>query len=142
MTGISTVSRRRLPASLSSKPMGPIPCARWVKSFLAPSASAGCCTPRLRLGLGNTNQHRLIVARHRFDGGDDLLIGDLVGGAGEGGGAPIHEDGAVALGVAAQGADQLTALHVVEGTKIHGLTPFQLKKDTKHRNPDSAPAVF
>src|SRR5690242_5592677 len=70
-----------------------------------------------------------VVARHGLDGADDLLVGDLVGGAGEGGVAAVHEDGPVVLGVAAQGADQLPPLGVVEGAEVHVRSP----KGTKGR---------
>src|SRR5262249_40123015 len=73
---------------------------------------------------------RLVVARHRPDGGDDLLVGDLVGGADETGVAAVHEDRAVALGVAAQRVDQLLALGVVERTEIH--RDFSLAKGTSN----------
>ena len=52
-----------------------------------------------------------------------LVVGHLLGGAGEAGGSTVHEDGSIALGVATQGADQLAALGVVEGSKVHGVLP-------------------
>src|SRR5438067_6391645 len=73
---------------------------------------------------------RLVVAGHRLDGGDDLLVGDLVGGAGEAGVATIHEDRPIALRVAAQRVDQLLALSVVERTEIH--RDFSLRKGTSN----------
>src|SRR5436305_14331604 len=71
--------------------------------------------------------HRLVVARDRLDRRDDLLVGDLLGGAEEAGVAAVHQDGLVALRVAAQGVDQLPPLGVVEGTEVHGSTPSRNK---------------
>src|SRR5258708_34036937 len=65
-----------------------------------------------------------IVARHRLDGVDDLLVGHLFAGAQETGVATIHEDGAIALRVAAQGVDQLPPFGVVQGTEVHGNNSF------------------
>src|SRR6516225_11020073 len=66
----------------------------------------------------------LVVAGDRFDGADDLLVGDLVGGAGEGGVAAVHQDGAITLGVASQRVDQLAPLLGVERTEVHGTFSF------------------
>src|SRR5215813_4302761 len=68
---------------------------------------------------------RLVVARHRLDGGDHLVVGDLVGGPGEARVATVHEDRAVALRIAAQRLDQLLAFGVVERTEIHRGFSFQ-----------------
>src|SRR6516164_799325 len=89
MTGISTVRSRRLPASVSRRPI--------------PSS---------------------IVAGDRLDGRDDLVVGHFLGGAEKAGVAAVHEDGPIAFGVAAQGADQLPPFGVVERPEIHGDAPF------------------
>src|SRR5438876_6088363 len=89
MTGTSMVKSRRLPASLSRRPI----------------------------------RCNLIMAWHGFDGGNDLVVGHLLGGAEKRRVAPIHEDGAVAFGIAAQGADQLPPLRVIQGSKIHRMLP-------------------
>jgi hypothetical protein len=66
---------------------------------------------------------QIVVTRDGFDGTDDLLIRNLVGTAGEAGVATVHQDGPIALGVTAQGIDQLPPLQVVQRTKVHGDTP-------------------
>src|SRR6516225_1838692 len=66
----------------------------------------------------------LVVAGDRFDGADDLLVGDFVGRAGEGGIAAVHQDGAIALGVASQRVNQLAPLLGVERTEVHGTFSF------------------
>src|SRR4051794_8928116 len=66
-----------------------------------------------------------IVARNRLDRGDHLLVGDLFRGAGKAGVAAVHQDGPVALRVAAQRVDQLPPLRVVEGTEVHGKLSFR-----------------
>src|SRR5256885_1104986 len=64
------------------------------------------------------------MTRHRPDSVDDLVIGDLVADAGEAGVASISEDGLVLLHIAAQGQDQVVALRDVEGTEVHGRSPY------------------
>src|SRR6266498_1732840 len=85
----------------------------------------------LRFILHPSSFRLLVVARHRLDGRDDLVVGDLLGRARKGGVASIHEDGAVVLGVAAQRADELTPFCVVEWPKVHRRTPFLVVKVTK-----------
>src|SRR5581483_6760819 len=71
-----------------------------------------------------------IVTRNRLDGADHFFVGDLVGGADKGGVAAVHQDGTIALSVAAQGVDQLPPLRVVEGTEVHGQFSFPKKRTT------------
>src|SRR5689334_18579609 len=71
-----------------------------------------------------------VVTRNRFNGADHFLVSNLVGGADEGGVAAVHQDGTIALGVAAQGVDQLPPLRVVEGTEVHGQFSFPKKRTT------------
>src|ERR1700720_3988600 len=98
MTGISTLRSRRFPDSLSSRPM-------MITRHACPKRErSGSAHPRWRIGPAA----RLVMTRDRLDRVDYLLIGHFVGGAGEAGVAPVHEEDAVALGVAAQGADQLS----------------------------------
>src|SRR5438445_11114567 len=95
----------------------------WDEGGWAPISGSSSSVPHSPL--------RLVVARHRFDGADDLLVGHLVGGAGEGGVAPVHQDHSVVLGVATEGIDQLPPFRVVEGTKVHELSPSR-KQRTDH----------
>src|SRR4051794_6853303 len=104
MTGISAVRSRRLPASLSRRLMAACPDASGRPS---------------------------IVTRHRLDRRDHFLIGDLVGGAGEGGVAFVHDDRFARLGVAAESVDQLLPFGRFERSKIHGrLLKFDTGLDT------------
>src|SRR5689334_15463008 len=124
MTGISTVNSRRLPPSLSSRAMGKLRIAD--------------CRFSIERGRGSArlssicNRKSLVVAGDRFDGGDDLLVGDVIGSADEAGVAPVHEDGPVALGVAPQRGDQLPPFRVVQWTEIH--TTFSLPEKRHNRN--------
>src|SRR5690242_16045068 len=135
MTGISTVKSRRLPASLSNRPMG-IADVRLQIADWRLAAGAGE-SPAVNLQPAICNLQSLVVARHRLDGGDDLLVGDVVGGADETGVAAVHEDGPVAVGVAPQRGDELTPLRVVQRTEIH--TTFSLPEKRLSRNSPSAP---
>src|SRR5207244_1400248 len=65
------------------------------------------------------------MARHRLDGRDHLVVGDFLGGAGEGGVAAVGEDGDVAVGVAAQRRYELTPLRVVQRSKVHRSLPSE-----------------
>src|SRR5438128_2687697 len=115
MTGISTVKSRRLPASLSR---------RLINSCQWSVVSGQLLIAEVLSGTDNwplTTDNYLVVARNRFDRRDDLVVGDFVGGAREGGVAPVGQDGDVAFGIAAQSADELAAFGVVEGSKVHVL---------------------
>src|SRR5947209_2255015 len=85
--------------------------------------------PKRQAGNGPLTTTRLVVARDGLDGGDHLVVGDLLGRPGEARVAAVHEDRPVALGVAAQGVDQLAALGVVEGAEIHRTSPYQNGND-------------
>src|SRR5579885_2293600 len=117
MTGISTLRRRRFPASLSRRPM-----VRGQGSGIrgqGPANKRRCSlTPR-----SLTPYACLVVARDRLDGEDHLLVGDFVGAAGETGVAAVHEDRPVILGVAPQRRDERPPLRVVERTEIHRRSP-------------------
>ena len=63
------------------------------------------------------------MTRYRFDRGDNFVVSDFLGGTGESRIALIHEDGEVAVGVAAQCADKVAAFGVVERSKVHGYPP-------------------
>src|SRR5688572_12217998 len=93
MTGISTVSKRRLPASLSSSP------------------------------IRTAKHQALVVARYRANGRDHFLVGHLFAAAGEAGVAAIGEDEAIVLGIASQGRDQLPSFGVIERTEVHRRSP-------------------
>src|SRR5205809_554666 len=67
------------------------------------------------------------MTRHRTNGRDDFFVGDFVGRAGETGVAAIHQDGAVALGVAPQRGNELPSLRVVQRTEIHRRSPSRIK---------------
>jgi hypothetical protein len=67
----------------------------------------------------------LVVARNRLDGVDDFVVGDFVCSAEETGVAAVHEDRAIALGIAPQGTDQLPAFDVIQGTEVHGTFSFR-----------------
>src|SRR5262249_9332066 len=102
MMGISTVSRRRFPSSLSSRPIG---APRVYRRALTAAPQA-------------PDVNALVVARNRFDGRDHFLIGDLFGGTDEGGVTLVHEDRQIALRVAPQRVDQFLTFRVVQGSKI------------------------
>src|SRR5476649_545450 len=103
------LSKRRLPASVSKRPMS-------LFRAIPPGIAA------LILGLGGTP---LVMAGDRLDRGDDFVVADFLAGSEEGCVAAIHEDGEVVLGVAAQGVDQLLALFGVDGSEIHGIVSFR-----------------
>src|SRR5436309_3135488 len=63
----------------------------------------------------------LVMARDRLDRVDDLLIGDLVGAADETRVAAVEQQNPVAVGVPAQGGDELAAFGFVERAEVHGL---------------------
>src|SRR5689334_3365737 len=102
--GISIVSRRRLPASLSRRLIGDLPLA-----------TRFCCAASVRL----------VVTWHRLDGGDHFLVGDLFAGADEGRVAAIHEDREVVLSVAAQGVDEFLTFLGVDRPEVHAGSPYQ-----------------
>jgi hypothetical protein len=79
----------------------------------------------------------LIVARDRFDGGDHLFVWDFIGAAEEAGIAAVHEDGSIALSVAAQGADELPSFGVVKRTEVHG--QFSLFESASGSEPEETP---
>src|SRR5437588_9016686 len=114
MTGISTVSSRRFPASLSSKP---------ITAFLI-SDLRFLISERLQSKIGNQKSKILVVARDRLNGGDHFFVGHLIGGTGEAGVAAVHEDAAIVLGIAPQRGDQLPSFRFVEWTEIHRRSPF------------------
>src|SRR5262249_8797126 len=117
MTGISTLNRRRLPASLSRRPI-PLVVGRW-------SLVIGHCKnqrPRTN-DQGPIFPPVSIVTGNRANREDHLLVGDLLGAAGEAGVAAVRQDGQVVVGVAAQRRDQLLTLSVVQRTEIHDRSP-------------------
>jgi hypothetical protein len=71
-------------------------------------------------GLG----FRSVVAGYRLDGGDNLFLGYFVAGSDKAGVAPIHEDGSILFGVAAQGSQKPSSFRLVQGSKSHGSPPF------------------
>src|SRR5260370_23368873 len=113
ITGISMLRRRRFPASLSRRLMSRLQKSEGKSQNAA--YDSDFCIPTSAFGL--------VMTRDGFDGTDDLLIRNLVGTAGEAGVATVHQDGPIALGVTAQGVDQLPPLQVVERTKVHGRSP-------------------
>src|SRR5262249_24776035 len=76
---------------------------------------------------------RSVVARHRLDGVDHLLVGDLFRGAEEGGVAPVHQQGPAVVGVTAEGGNELPPFRVVEGTEVHGVLLMEMMKRTTGR---------
>src|SRR5437762_3563287 len=109
MIGISMVSSRRLPASLSSRPM-----MMHRQEFRTPGIAV------LLLGSGNFS----IMTWHRLDGRDDFVIADFLAGADERGIVAVHQDGQVVLGVAAQGVDEFLPLIGSHGSKVHEIFSF------------------
>src|SRR6476660_3358542 len=73
------------------------------------------------------------MARHRLDGVDHFFVGDLLGGAEEAGVAAVHEQREAAIGIAPQGGDQVAPFRVVEGTEVHVVDSFRLKKDAPNQ---------
>jgi hypothetical protein len=71
------------------------------------------------------------MTRNRFDGGNHFFVGHFLRGAGKAGIAPIHENGAIALGIASQRSNQLPSVRVAERTEIHTTFSFQKKAEAK-----------
>src|SRR5262249_25525118 len=115
MTGISTLSSRRFPASLSRRPITVVDAGRWTVDGGLLSVPSTVHRPP------STNSS--VVAGHRLDGEDDLFVRHVVAGAREAGVAAVHQDGAVAFGVAPQGTNELPALRVVQRAEVHGSAP-------------------
>src|SRR5580704_5553753 len=115
MMGISMVSSRRLPSSLSKRPMG-------APRNLLCRHPRGARFPTCLFATGtleNVPHEHLVVTRHRLDGGDHFLVRHFIGRADEGGVALVHEDRQVALSVPPQRVHQLLTLLVVQGSKVH-----------------------
>jgi hypothetical protein len=60
------------------------------------------------------------VARDRLDGGQHLLVREIVGGAGEPGVLAVQKQGDPAVGVPPQGGEQLAAFGFGERSEVHG----------------------
>src|SRR5581483_7416846 len=123
MTGISTVSKRRLPASLSSRLMAAPPMTVEGQRTNQPRSRARLSRLSLILPVYSSSfilHRRSIMARHRLDGVDDLFVRHFVGAAKKARVPAVHQDGPVALGIPAQRGNELTALGVVERTEVHG----------------------
>src|SRR6185437_8193641 len=143
MTGTSTLSKRRLPASLSRRLINK---SEIRNSKSERNAKSKARNPKEDESLKRPAHFRffvfafaflsdfefrisdffLVVARDRFDGGNHLFVGHFVGGAEEAGVASVHEDGAITFGVAAQSVNQLPPFGVVQGTEVHGQFSFQI----------------
>src|SRR5580692_6084734 len=65
---------------------------------------------------GGSVSMQSIMARHRLDRGDDLVVADLGTGPDERRVAAVHQDREVVLGVAAQGVGEFLPFFGLQGT--------------------------
>ncbi len=67
------------------------------------------------------------MAWNGLDGVDDFFVGYVFGSPGETGVASVHQEDAIAFGIAPQGSDKLATLFFVQWSEVHDAFPPVLR---------------